>query len=128
MPVSYVPYGQDATVAYGSKDFKFRNNTEFPILIWAEGIGNRLYISLYGKEKPPSVEWNHKLLSWVPAPKVYKSNPNLPEGEEQILVEGMEGASVESWITITDSDGKTKAKYMGISHYWPLSHVVEINK
>lgn len=56
MPVAYVPYGQDATVSYGSKDLKFWNNTEFPILIWAEGIGNRLYISLYGKENPPV--WN----------------------------------------------------------------------
>ena len=34
MPVNYVPYGQDATVAYGSKDFKFKNDREYPILIW----------------------------------------------------------------------------------------------
>ncbi|MCR1899810.1 VanW family protein [Irregularibacter muris] len=128
MPVSYVPYGQDATVSYGSKDFKFKNNTEFPIFIWAEGIGNRLYISLYGKEKPPSVEWNHKILNRIQASKVYKTNPNLAKGEERVRVEGMEGASVESWVTITNSDGKTKAKHMGISQYWPMSHVVERNK
>jgi vancomycin resistance protein YoaR len=61
MPVPYVPYGQDATVAYGVKDFKFKNNTDFPILIWAKGIENRLYMGVYGKEEPPEVEWNHNI-------------------------------------------------------------------
>lgn len=127
MPVPYVPYGQDATVSYGAKDFKFKNNTEFPILIWAEGIENRLYIALYGKEKPPKVEWNHKILNMVEAPKLYKINPNLNEGEENVLVEGMSGASVESWVTITNPDGETKTKHLGISHYKPMPYVIEKN-
>lgn len=128
MPVPYVPYGQDATVSYGAKDFRFRNNTEFPILIWAEGIGNRLYIALYGKEKPPKIEWNHKILNVTEAPKYYKNNPELREGEERVLVEGMAGASVESWVTIIDSNGSTKIKHLGISRYRPMPHIVEINK
>lgn len=32
-PISYVPLGRDATVAYGSKDFKFTNNLKTPIKI-----------------------------------------------------------------------------------------------
>lgn len=31
--VGYVPKGEDATVAYGSIDFKFRNNRAYPIMI-----------------------------------------------------------------------------------------------
>ncbi|HHT49926.1 MAG TPA: VanW family protein [Eubacteriaceae bacterium] len=127
MPVAYVPYGQDATVAYGIKDFKFKNNTPFPILIWAEGIGNRLYVSLYGYSKPPSVEWKHKYLNKEPAPKIYKKNSNLTKGEERILVEGMEGASVESWIVITYPNGEKKTKHMGISHYLPMAYIIETN-
>lgn len=128
MPVSYVPYGQDATVSYGSKDLRFRNNTEFPILIWAEGIENRLYMSLYGKEKPPNVEWGHKVLSRTQTSKYYITNPNLAKGEERIIVEGMDGTSVESWVTITYSDGKTETKNMGISQYWPKPYLIEINQ
>jgi vancomycin resistance protein YoaR len=34
LTVSYLPYGNDATVDWGSNtDFKFRNNTDFPIKI-----------------------------------------------------------------------------------------------
>ena len=125
MPVSYIPYGQDATVSYGSKDLSFKNNTEFPILIWAKGIENRVYIGLYGKEKAPLVEWNHKVLNKIKAPVIYKINTDLAEGEERILVEGMDGLSVESWVTITTPDGKTTSKNMGISQYWPMPYEIE---
>ncbi len=77
MPVPYVPYGQDATVAYGVKDLKFKNNKDFPILIWAKAIDNRLYIGFYGKEKAPKIQWNHKITNRVEAPKYYKKNPDL---------------------------------------------------
>lgn len=128
MPVTYVPLGQDATVSYGSKDLKFKNNTEFPILIWAEAIENRLYISLYGREKPPKVEWNHKVLNKMQAPKSYITNPNLPKGEENVVVEGMEGATVKSWVTITYENGDTKIKHLGISQYWPMPYIIETNR
>ncbi len=128
MPVAYVPYGQDATVAYGVKDLKFKNNTNFPILIWAEGIGNRLYMSLYGYGKPPIVEWQHKTLKKVQPSKVYKTNPDLAQGEEKVLVEGMEGATVETKLVITYPDGKTESKDMGLSHYLPMPHIIERNK
>ncbi|KNF07717.1 VanW family protein [Gottschalkia purinilytica] len=128
MPVPYVPYGQDATVAYGAKDFKFKNNTEHPILIWAKGVGNRLYIGFYGKEEPPKVEWNHKTLESFKAPTEYIKNPELKEGEEKIIIEGMDGAIVESWLTIKNLDGTTKTKKLGTSSYRAMPHVVEVNK
>ena len=31
--VGYVPKGEDATVAYGKVDFKFRNSKQYPIMI-----------------------------------------------------------------------------------------------
>ena len=35
--VSYVPAGRDATVAYGGKDFKFKNTRSYPIKIVSSG-------------------------------------------------------------------------------------------
>ena len=125
MPVSYVPYGQDATVSYGSKDLKFRNITDSPILIWAEAIDNRLFVSFYGQQKAPNVKWNHKISNRIDAPKVYKSNPSLPEGVERTLVKGMEGALVESWVIISYPEGDVETKHMGVSQYWPMPHVIE---
>lgn len=127
MPVNYVPYGQDATVAYGAKDFKFKNSTEDPILIWAQVLGNRLYIGFYGQEKPPEIEWNHRIINKVEAPKYYKPNPELKE-EEKIIIKGIDGATVESTIRIRYEDGKMETKNLGISHYNPMPHIIEVKE
>lgn len=127
MPVNYVPYGQDATVAYGHKDFKFKNNKDFPILIWSEIIDNRLYIGFYGRDKSPQVEWHHNIINTVDAPKYYKKNPALKEGEEKIIIKGINGATVKSLVTIKYEDGTIKTKELGVSHYIPLPYIIEVN-
>lgn len=48
LPVSYVPLGQDATVADGSIDFKFKNNTDYPVQIEAGASGGTISITLVG--------------------------------------------------------------------------------
>lgn len=98
MPVPYVPYGQDATVAYGALDFKFKNNTSHPVLIWAQGIDNILYIAFYSRAKPPKVEWHHEVLHVQKAPVIYRKSPDLEPGVEKTALEGMDGAVVKSGV------------------------------
>lgn len=128
MPVNYVPYGQDATVAYGYKDFKFKNDKDYPILIWSELVGHRLYIGFYGQEKPPEVKWHHNIMDKVKAPVHYKINKELDEGEERVILKGIDGATVESMVTIKYDSGEIKTKNLGISRYLPLPYVIEINQ
>lgn len=126
MPVPYVPYGQDATVSYGTYDFKFKNNTPNPILIWAQGIDNVLYIAFYGTGSSPEIEWHHQILHVQKASVIYKKNNSLPHGQKKVLEEGMDGASVKSWITIKNSDGTLEIKKMGSSYYRPLPYLIEL--
>ena len=51
-PVVYVPYGLDATVAYGVVDFQFRNDTDYPVYIYAKANGRSLTFRIYGKTDP----------------------------------------------------------------------------
>lgn len=124
MPVPYVPYGQDATVSYGNKDFRFQNNTGSDIMIWAKGIDNVLYMAFYGSKPAPSVEWKHQVLQTTKAPYMYKINPQMCANERKRLVEGMDGAVVKSWITVTNGDS-TEIRYMGTSRYQPMPHLIE---
>jgi len=124
MPVPYVPYGQDATVAFGAKDLKFRNTTGSDIMIWAQGVGNILYIAFYGSKRGPDVEWYHEVLEVRKAPVKFKTNPELAPGEEKKVLEGMDGAVVKSWVTIS-RDGDVEVKFMGISDYKPMPHIIE---
>ena len=44
--VYYVPEGKDAAVAYGSIDFKFQNNNDYDIKIYAEPTTNEINIRI----------------------------------------------------------------------------------
>lgn len=128
MPVPYVPYGQDATVSYGIRDFRFINNTSYPILIWALGVDNTLYIGFYGREKPPKIEWHHEILSVKKADTIYKKDPSLKIGEQRMGLEGMDGACIKSWITIEKPDGEVARRDLGISRYMPMPHIILVGE
>lgn len=50
-PVLSVPEGQDATVAFGVLDLRFKNPYPFPIQIQAKPSSDQLQVSIWGKEK-----------------------------------------------------------------------------
>lgn len=125
MPVPYVPYGQDATVSFGVKDFKFANDTTSPLLIWGQGVENTLYIAFYGNEKPRPIEWQHQVERYIKSYTIYRRNYQIPRGEEIVAVEGMDGAVVRSWLKVYKDDGSWELKPMGVSRYSPLPRVVE---
>jgi vancomycin resistance protein YoaR len=54
--VGYVPLGQDATVSYNSKDFKFRNSRENPIMIKIILIKNKLAVKILENQNKTKIE------------------------------------------------------------------------
>ena len=56
MTVGYAPLGQDATVADGSLDFKFRNTSDYPVKIVAGTDGSKLTVSVVGTQWDPPRE------------------------------------------------------------------------
>lgn len=125
MPVPYVPYGQDATVLYGNLDFKFKNDNLSPVLIWAGGIDNNLYIAFYGRIKTADVEWRHETSEVKKAPRILRTNSKLPKGTRRIVQEGMNGAVVKSWVIIKYRKGTIAEKFMGTSRYKPMPYIIE---
>lgn len=72
MTIGYAPLGQDATVAYNSVDFKFRNSTDYPIKIQATANGSTLTVSIIGT-------------AWEPAREVKLSHSTSKSGENTIV-------------------------------------------
>lgn len=61
---AYMPYGMDATVSWGGPEFKFRNDTNYPIRIDAEANGGSVTVTLMGTdEKDYYVEMEYEILS-----------------------------------------------------------------
>ena len=60
-PVAYLPWGHDATVFYPYLDFRFVNNTNYPILIEIELVDRDLTAKFYGTiidDFPVEAGWN----------------------------------------------------------------------
>lgn len=49
--VDYVPPGMDATIYWGYLDFKFKNNTNYPIRVDASVSGGQVHIDLIGTDE-----------------------------------------------------------------------------
>lgn len=70
---SYITYGMDATVSWGGPEFRFANNTEYPIRIDAEVSGGYVKISIVGTdEKDYYVKMEYQILSITDYEKEYR--------------------------------------------------------
>ena len=123
--VSYVPLGQDATVAYGAIDFRFENNTDYPIKIVAGTQGSSLTISLQGtKTQNKKVEIVTTTLSKNPFEVVYQDDPTLQPGETQVKNGGYPGYKTQSYRVVT-IDGKEVSRTLeNTSTYKRLDKVI----
>lgn len=104
----YVPLGMDATVSWGSIDFKFTNNTSYPIKIVSYAYGGGFYVRLVGTNtKSYYVEMEYEIISQTEPEikyKVYDYSSGLQDGD--VLEKGHVGYKVKSYRCKYDS--KTK--------------------
>lgn len=122
-PVSYIPVGLDATVAWGYIDFQFKNPYSHPIYVIAEeGAGYVTIIILGAKEDvPQSVTITKGKEQKIPNKKIEKIDGAVKE--ETIEETGHEGISVDTTRTIVYGDGRAST-YTFNSYYEPVDRVV----
>ena len=100
--VTYVPLGEDATVAWGSKDFKFENNTDFPMKVVTSHKTNNLTVKLYGTQTVANktVKIETTQLSKTPFEVVYEVDETLAPGTESVKSNGYTGYKTESYRVV----------------------------
>lgn len=97
--IAYVPLGRDATVAFGSKDFKFTNNTGSYIMIRTKLVGLKLEMFIFGKNGSPyeQVQLTSRVLKTVPTyDKTYES-VSLEPGVKKLVEKGQNGYLSETY-------------------------------
>lgn len=104
---SYVPIGRDATVSWGGPDFKFKNNQKYPIKLIVSYSNSQLYAKVLGTNVDGiRVEFTSTRTATTGYNTKYETDPNLPEGTEQIKSKGSGGAKAVSYRKIYDKNGK----------------------
>lgn len=126
--VNYVPAGRDATVAYGGKDFKFKNTRQYPIKIVASAKNGVVSISIMGikEEKEYEIVLTSTVLSTTPRTIVYENNSSLEEGKEKIIQKGYDGKKSIAY-KIVKYNGKTISKtVLSKDTYKPMNRIIQI--
>lgn len=124
LTVPYLPPGRDATVTEsGGLDFRFRNNTGAPLLLWAEARDRWLSIALYGRTAPPQVDIHTEVLSETPFSTVIVKDPQLPPGTERVAAAGQKGVRARTWVVVHGPDG-TQTRSLGVHTYRPSPRIL----
>ena len=109
--VGYVPDGLDATVWYGSLDFRFENDTSYPIKLVTESYDRNgaryLTVKIYGtKTDDTYVKMVSESYNSVPYETVYRPDDSVPVGTTKVDVTPYTGVSAKTYRNLYDGDGK----------------------
>lgn len=126
MAVGYVPLGRDATVSYGSQDFRFQNNTDSPIYIRSVTSGGIITINIYGdlahKQK---IVLSSVIDGIIPYKKVDITDESLAPGAIMVEHSGINGYAVRAFRSFYDADGKLlKQELLSSNRYLTLDEII----
>lgn len=125
MQVPYLPPGRDATIAWGAKDFRFRNNRSTPLLLWAEMTEDTLFMAIYADFDLPKIDWQHEELKRTAFQTSRRANRDLPSGEEQVIIPGYDGVTVRTSITVTYPGEPPQQRTLSTDAYRPMTRMIE---
>lgn len=123
---SYVDAGRDATVSWGTVDFKFRNNRTYPIKIEAYSKNGVVKISIKGikEEKEYEVTIQSKITSIIKKTVQYIEDPTLEIGEEVVDQEGHNGCTSKTYKIVKYNGTVVSNDVISSDSYHALEKIV----
>lgn len=96
---SYLPGGKDATVVWGSQDFKFKNSRKYPIKITASVSGGVATIQIWGhyEETEYDISIETKKTATIAYTTQYINDSSLPAGTQKVVQKGNNGSKYEAY-------------------------------
>lgn len=130
-PSSYVDLGKDAVVNWPNQDFKFKNDTDYPVYLTATVTSNkRVVIAVYGKKLEGGI--TIKIVSQ----KTSESNPgadrvtyddSLLPGERVVVEQARKGYTATTYRVYYDANGtQIKKEVLCKSSYAAAGAVVRV--
>ncbi len=127
---SYVPEGRDATVSWGSVDFKFKNNRKYPIKIEAkvgEGVAT---VNIYGitQEDDYTVIIESKVTNIIESKTEYQTDYTLQKGTEKVIQKGANGCVSETYKSLLKNGIVVSKTLISTDSYNALPTIIKRNQ
>lgn len=128
IPAKYVPYGQDAAVAYDYMDLKFRNDFDFPIYINSIYTGNSIIFRVYGDKniKNYGVKIDSETIETIPSKVENVVDKNLAPGTKELVQSGRTGYRINTYKTIIKNGQAQERKLITKDYYKPKNTVYRV--
>ncbi len=128
--VDYTPIGQDATVVYGSIDFRFKNSNADPVYLSATISGGTLTVTLYGTsaytgEGERTVTLETKINSTTAYTTKYTTDNSLAPGASKVTQKGKNGYTCEVWRVVRIDGTEVSREKVNNSSYSPCTKQVK---
>lgn len=128
LPAGYVKNGLDATVVYGSVDFKFVNSRTYPIKIVAQVKNGVAKMDIYGVKE--EVEYQVKLepvvLSYTPYSTEYITDTSLASGQKVVKQNGSNGCKTVTYKYLLLNGSIISKTEISRDTYKPISKIVRV--
>ena len=130
-PSSYIEKGLDATVNWPGLDFKFKNNTDWPIFIVAGYQKRKVTVNIYGMSLGAGVriDLEGELVRTLPHEREtkYVINTSLAPGESKKTVSARDGYEVTTWKVWYQGNRETRREVLFKTTYNPYQETIEYN-
>ena len=128
---SYVGAGRDATVVYGSTDFKFKNTRTYPIRIVASAKSGIATISIFGikeADREYTYSFSTKTISTIPYTTKYVEDSSLAPGKEVVKQKGANGLVTETYMTKRLNGKVVSTKLLSKDTYSAMQKIINRGK
>ncbi len=124
---SYVSASRDATVSYGTIDFKFKNSRTYPIKIKCTAQNGICQIAIYGikEETEYEVVIQDKITEVIPYTTKYIKTNTLEKGVENEVQKGVDGYKSEAYRVLKLNGQIISKTLLSKDSYNPLQRIVE---
>ena len=121
--------GLDAAVSWDLIDYKFKNNTENPIIIFAWVEDTVVFVEIAGtKMNGNTVSMESKIVSATPYRTIFKENHDLAPGQTSVIQDPHTGYVVETYRVIKDTMGNVVNRTLeALSIYNKTDEIIEHN-
>ncbi len=126
MIVSYLDPSLDATISYGSRDFKFSNSRKYAIRIGAKATNGILEMEIKGiyEENEVEIELVSETIDITPPNTKYVYDSSLMEGQEVIQTNGANGVKSKAYKIVKKNGRVISKDVLSEDSYNPMLKVV----
>ena len=126
----YVPVSRDATVSWGSLDFKFKNTRNYPIKILCDGTEGEVDVVILGlkEENEYDIDVISYVTRWISYDTITEVDPTLAPGETVVVESGSSGCSSVAYRIYYSNGEEVSRELLSYDTYSPHNRVIAVGE